>query len=90
MVWNNNNGSDPATMNHRTPLSVAISKDEGKTWGNIKNIEEDPEGWYCYTALYFLNPQNLILGHCAGNRIQKTGLLVTNLTSLNKEWLVSP
>tara|TARA_R110000868_G_scaffold21614_6_gene89532 strand:+ start:26715 stop:27887 length:1173 start_codon:yes stop_codon:yes gene_type:complete len=90
MVWNNNNGSDPATKNHRTPLSVAISRDEGKTWGNIKNIEEDPEGWYCYTALYFLNPQNLILGHCAGNRVQKTGLLVTNLTALNKEWLVRP
>lgn len=90
MVWNNNIGADPALKKHRTPLAVAVSKDEGKTWGSIKNIEEDPEGWYCYTALYFLDPENLILGHCAGNRTQGTGLMVTNLTSLNKEWISSP
>ncbi|MCM4170113.1 exo-alpha-sialidase [Arenibacter sp. TNZ] len=90
MIWNNNNGSDPAIKNNRTPLSIAISKDEGKTWGNIKNIEKDPKGWYCYTALYFVDPENLILGYCAGNRVQRTGLLVTNLTSMKKEWISSP
>ncbi|RAJ15489.1 sialidase family protein [Arenibacter echinorum] len=88
MVWNNNDGSDPVIKGKRTPFTIAISKDEGKTWGNIKNIATDPEGWYCYTALYFIDSQNLILGHCAGNSIQRTGLAVTNLTTLNWDWII--
>ena len=90
MVWNNNDGSDPAIKAKRTPLTIAISKDEGKTWGNIKNIAIDPDGWYCYTALYFTDPQDIILGHCAGNRVQGTGLAITNITTLNLDWLVKP
>jgi hypothetical protein len=90
MVWNNNDGSDPAIKGKRTPLTIAISKDEGKTWGNTKNIASDPEGWYCYNALYFIDMQNLILGHCAGNSVKGTGLAVTNLTTLNWVWVVKP
>ncbi|MBD3662222.1 MAG: exo-alpha-sialidase [Arenibacter algicola] len=90
MVWNNNDGSDPAIKAKRTPLTIAISKDEGKTWGNIKNIATDPDGWYCYTALYFTDLQDIILGHCAGNRVQGTGLAITNITTLNLDWLVKP
>jgi Neuraminidase (sialidase) len=89
MVWNNNDGSNPEIKGKRTPLTIAISRDEGKTWGNIKNIATDPEGWYCYTALYFTDPKNLILGHCAGNRAQGTGLAVTNLTALNWDWIAN-
>tara|TARA_R110002096_G_scaffold110932_1_gene242322 strand:+ start:411 stop:1535 length:1125 start_codon:yes stop_codon:yes gene_type:complete len=90
MVWNNNDGSDPAIKAKRTPFTIAISKDEGKTWDNIKNIAIDPDGWYCYTALYFTDPQDIILGHCAGNRVQGTGLAITNITTLNLDWLVKP
>ena len=90
MVWNNNDGSDTTIKGKRTPLTIAISKDEGKTWANIKNIATDPEGWYCYTALYFTDPSNLILGHCAGNKVHGTGLAVTDLTTLNLDWLVKP
>ncbi|SHF41145.1 BNR repeat-like domain-containing protein [Arenibacter palladensis] len=90
MVWNNNDGSDTTIKGKRTPLTIAISKDEGKTWVNIKNIATDPEGWYCYTALYFTDPRNLILGHCAGNRVHGTGLAVTDLTTLNLDWIVTP
>jgi len=28
--------------------STAISKDEGKTWDYIKDINTEPDGWYCY------------------------------------------
>lgn len=48
MVWNNN-GVDEK----RTPLTVAISKDEGQTWENLKNVEDDPGGTFCYTAIHF-------------------------------------
>ncbi|HOH31459.1 MAG TPA: sialidase family protein, partial [Candidatus Hydrogenedentes bacterium] len=33
-VWNHNPGAG-----HRTPLTAALSKDEGKTWGSFRNIE---------------------------------------------------
>ncbi|HEX5025493.1 MAG TPA: sialidase family protein, partial [Agriterribacter sp.] len=42
LVWNNNVGIDSTLKNKRAPLTIAISKDEGRTWGKIKNIENDP------------------------------------------------
>ena len=30
LVWNNNDGSNPEIKGKRTPLTTAISKDEGK------------------------------------------------------------
>lgn len=48
MVWNNNGENQK-----RTPLNIAISKDEGKTWQHIKTLEDDPAGVFCYTAIHF-------------------------------------
>jgi sialidase-1 len=86
LVWNNNGGENPALKGKRTPLTVAISKDEGKTWENVKNIEDDPDGWYCYTAIHFTK-NDVLLGHCAGNRPKGTGLAVTQITKLDQNWL---
>ena len=86
LVWNNNGGDDPAIKGKRTPLSVAISKDEGKTWQKIKNIEDDPDGWYCYIAIHFVG-KDVLLGHCAGNRPKGTGLAVTQITKLSLDWI---
>ena len=86
MVWNNNGGEDPSMKGKRTPLTIAISKDEGKTWIKVKNIEEDPDGWYCYTAIHFAG-KNVLLGHCAGNRPAGTGLAVTQITRLSRKWI---
>jgi sialidase-1 len=55
LVWNNN-----GINQKRSPLCVAISKDEGKTWGHIKNIEDDPDGSFCYPAIHFHGKQVLI------------------------------
>jgi sialidase-1 len=57
VVWNDN-GNDQ----NRTPLNIAISKDEGKTWINNKMIENDPKGSYCYTAIHFAG-KNVLLGY---------------------------
>lgn len=86
LVWNNNGGEDMSRKGNRTPLTMAISKDEGKTWGKAKNIENDPEGWYCYTAIHFTK-RNVLLGHCAGNRPNGTGLAVTQITRLSLKWI---
>ena len=49
LVWNNN-GVDQK----RNPLCLAVSKDEGKTWSDVKVIEGDPKGSFCYTAIHFV------------------------------------
>jgi Neuraminidase (sialidase) len=86
LVWNNNGGENPAIKGKRTPLTVAISKDEGKIWEKIKNVEDDPDGWYCYIAIHFTG-SDVLLGHCAGNRPKGTGLAVTQITKLSLDWI---
>jgi hypothetical protein len=81
MAWNNNGENQ-----NRTPFNVAISKDEGKTWIHLKTIEDDPDGWYCYTAIHFAG-KDVLLGHCAGNRPKGTGLAVTQITKLSLDWI---
>jgi sialidase-1 len=44
----------------RTPFTVAISKDDGKTWIDARNLLDDPDGWYCYTAIHFVDNQVLL------------------------------
>jgi Neuraminidase (sialidase) len=75
MVWNDHSRVDPALKAHesgghpsggrRTPLTVAISRDEGKTWILRRNIEEAPDGWYCYTAILFSRGR-VLLGFSGG------------------------
>ncbi len=86
MVWNNNGGENEALAGKRTPFNTAFSKDEGETWINIRTIEDDPDGWYCYTAIHFTDG-HVLLGHCAGNRPQGTSLSVTNITKLDLGWI---
>jgi predicted neuraminidase len=83
MVWNENlipnNGK-------RTPLAIAISHDEGQSWKRVKYIENDPNGWYCYTAILFIK-KHVLLGHCAGNRPKYGGLETTQITRLSLDWI---
>ena len=65
LVWNNNDGGNPQTNGKRTPLTVAISKNEGKSWEHITNIESDPAGWYCYIAIHFTE-NDVLLSYCDG------------------------
>jgi sialidase-1 len=87
LVWNNNPVKEEGWHGgKRTPLTVAVSKDEGKTWQHVKNIESDPDGWYCYIAIHFTKNE-VLLGYCAGSQAAKTHLSVTNITRLNQKWL---
>jgi hypothetical protein len=88
LVWNDHSRIDAARRGKRTPFNTAISRDEGKTWEKAKTIEDDPGGWYCYTAVEFVGDR-VLLGHCAGQ--QKTGgLNLTQITLLDLEWLYAP
>jgi hypothetical protein len=61
-VWNDHSG---AHGEGRTPLTVAISQDEGETWIGRQNLRDDPAGWYCYTAIDFAG-DHVLLAYNAG------------------------
>ena len=82
LVWNN--GDDPlaaAKPVGRRPFTAAISNDEGVTWQHIQNIGTDPQGWYCYTAIEFVD-NHVLLGHC-----EYPGLNSLQITRLPVSWL---
>ena len=85
LVWNNHEGIGEGPLKgKRTPLTVAVSKDEGKTWIHVENIEDDPDGWYCYIAIHFVR-DHVLLSYCAGSQTMKTHLSTTNITRLNQK-----
>ena len=50
-----------------------------------KPIDDDPDGWYCYTAITFVDDR-VVLAHCAGDN--KVGRLnLTQITSFDLGWL---
>jgi hypothetical protein len=47
---------------------------------------DNPHGWYCYTAVEFVD-DHVLLGHCAGDRQKNNGLAETHVTRFPVEWL---
>lgn len=82
LIWNNNKGLVKETATFRTPLTAAISKDEGKSWMHLKVLENDPEGFFCYTAISFIGNE-VLLGYMAAERLrlkEKIPLVVRKLS----------
>ena len=86
LVWNNHANIDPALKGRRTPMTIAVSRDEGKTWENVRNIAWRPHGWYCYTAIEFVDGA-VLLGHCAGDR-RTGGLSRTAVTRIPLDFVL--
>jgi hypothetical protein len=94
MVWNDHTRVDPSfratetSGGKRTPLSVAISRDEGNTWINTQNLVDDPEGWYCYTAIHFSGPRVLLAFNAGGHglpRLSRTSLALFHVKQLYRQ-----
>jgi len=83
MVWNRNDGSDPEIRGKRTPLTIAVSRNEGRTWRHVTTLESDKDGWYCYIALHFTPEGRLLAGYCAGSQSRKTRLAQTDLSLID-------
>ena len=60
LIWNHNYNPDHPHLGERNPLTSAISKDNGKTWQNIKNIEDIPQGMSSGPSVTFLNNRALL------------------------------
>lgn len=80
LIWNNNTQTTGPRPTLRTPLSLATSGDNGQTWSEPLDLETDPHGWYCYTAIHF-EPDHVVLGYCAGDS-RGDGLATTKLVTV--------
>jgi len=81
LVWNNHDGIPGTLNNKRVPLSTAVSRDDGKTWQQVKVLEGNPNGHYCYIAIHPAEDA-VLLGYCA-----MSGLGHSRITRVPVAWL---
>jgi hypothetical protein len=84
-VWNDHSGRHPFPAGKRTPLCAAVSTDEAASWGPSRVLEDDPEGWYCYTSITVVD-EAALLTYCAGDSTVG-GLNRLKVTRLPRAWL---
>ncbi|MCA9231242.1 MAG: exo-alpha-sialidase [Planctomycetales bacterium] len=53
LFWNNAVVPGADHQGPRTPLTMAVSSNDGQTWQKVTNIEDDPQGSYCYLTMAF-------------------------------------
>ena len=51
----------------RSPMVLRKSMDEGKTWGPLNVVGDDPDRGYSYPAMFFTRDRRLLVGYCRGN-----------------------
>jgi sialidase-1 len=86
LVWNNHAEISSELAGKRTPLTLAVSADEGAHWGRHRDLEDEPNGWYCYTAMAFTE-DHMLLAYCAGDRRENNGLATLQVTRVPFLWL---
>lgn len=69
----------------RTPLALAISQNEGKTWKLAKLVEDDPRRGFCYTAIHFIEDA-VLLAYCCGG-VRGGVLQDTRIRRVTLDWL---
>ena len=62
LIWNHSE-FDPGADHSgpRTPLSTAVSRDGGRTWGPIRDIEDDPHIWFSQPGASFTSDGRVIV-----------------------------
>lgn len=81
LLWNDHEGIPEELAAKRTPLAAAISNDDGATWTRVATLEDNPNGWYCYTAMECVD-DHVLLAYCAGDRTENNGLALTKVVRI--------
>ena len=82
-VWNDQNPrynlpeAQEVSSWKRTPLVVAVSRDEARSWEGHTLIETDPTHGFCYPAIHFL-ADGILLAYCCGTSNGEPGECVLN------------
>lgn len=83
LIWNNNYQPGEGHGGKRTPLTAAISSDEGETWTHQRNLETDANFTYAYTSLAFDRGRVLLSYYVCD---EKTGRISNRFRSLPVRW----
>jgi sialidase-1 len=60
LVWNNTHEAGAGHGGRRTPLTAAVSSDEGKTWRHVRDVEARADRTYAYTSVLFVKDRVLL------------------------------
>jgi len=63
LIWNNTQPSRSNAGLPRSPLTAAVSSDEGRTWRHLQNLEDAPDGGYCYASVTFIADGRALLSY---------------------------
>lgn len=83
LIWNDTFTPGVGHGGKRTPLTAAVSTDEGKTWKHKRNLETDGEQTYAYTSVLFHEGRALLSYYV---RDEKSGRISSRFRSLPIGW----
>ena len=75
----------------RSPLTTAISKDEGQTWVHVRDLEADTTTTYCYPSVTFTHDDHALVTYYVGERVggRHFNLRALKLNIVPVKWLYS-
>jgi sialidase-1 len=83
LIWNNTFTAGAGHGGKRTPLTAAISSNEGKTWRKVRNLETDKSKTFSYTSAIFVRDRVVLSYWDSG---PAAGQLSTRFRSLPVSW----
>ena len=83
LVWNDTFTKGADHSGKRTPLTAAISTDEGRTWQHHHDLETDPDLGFSYPSLLF-SEGRAVLSYYVHD--QETGRISARFRSLPIKW----
>ncbi len=83
LIWNDTFREGEGHGGKRTPLTAAISTDEGKTWSHQRDLETDDQQTYAYTSLIFDQGRALMTYYV---RDEKSGRISSRFRSVPIAW----
>ncbi|MFN0196339.1 MAG: exo-alpha-sialidase [Planctomycetaceae bacterium] len=83
LIWNDAYTPDVDHGGRRTPLTAAVSSDDGRTWNHVRNLESDSTHTYAYTSLAFIRDRAVM---SYWDEDSKTGHYSSRFRSLPVSW----
>lgn len=84
LVWNNTFQVGAGHGGRRTPLTAAVSSDEGKSWRHVRDVEGRANRTYAYTSVLFVKDRVLLTYYVADPEGER---LSSRFRSLPVRWL---
>jgi sialidase-1 len=87
LIWNNTYDPKAGHGGRRTPLTAAVSSDEGRTWKHARDLEADADRAFAYASVAFVRDRAVLTYYVAG---PKGGRLSSRFRSLPVGRLYAP